>query len=200
VLVKSEKTEAEQLEGKCRWHHKKKTMKTNKKHSTKNNKASTSGGNPNFGSELQSRSEQLSGNENRQTATAATPETAPEKTGPDSQPSTLNPQPPKRILPYVNFQQRDANRALATDEVLDMLRRWVPQAYDLAEVVGKWVWITFPEAPSEQLRGQLSQLGFHWNNVRKCWQHPCGQFTTTGTSQDPREKYGSHFAGDLKAA
>jgi hypothetical protein len=35
--------------------------------------------------------------------------------------------------------------------------------------------------------------GFHWNNIRKCWQHPCGQITT-GTPQDPREKYGSRLA------
>ena len=80
--------------------------------------------------------------------------------------------------------------------------RWSgePKAYDLAEVVGKWVWVTFPEQPAEQVRGQLSQFGFHWNNSRKCWQHPCGQFATEGSGQDPRQKYGSHFAADLKAA
>ena len=107
---------------------------------------------------------------------------------------------PARVLPYVNFQQREENRALATDKVLDLLRQWLPAAYDLAEVVGKWVWVTFPEQPAETVRGQLSQFGFHWNNARKCWQHPCGQFATAGSSQDPREKYGTHFAADLKAA
>ena len=71
---------------------------------------------------------------------------------------------------------------------------------DLAEVVGKWVWISFPEQPAEQVRSQLSQFGFHWNNSRKCWQHPCGQFATEGSGADPRQKYGSHFAADLKAA
>ena len=100
----------------------------------------------------------------------------------------------------MNFQQRDENRALATDKVLDLLRQWLPKAYDLAEVVGKWVWVTFPEQPAETVRGQLSQFGFHWNNSRKCWQHPCGQFATTGSRQDPRQKYGTHFAADLKAA
>jgi hypothetical protein len=107
---------------------------------------------------------------------------------------------PTRILPYVNFQQREENRALATEKVLDLLRQWMPAAYDLAEVVGKWVWVTFPEQPAETVRGQLSQFGFHWNNSRKCWQHPCGQFATTGSRQDPRQKYGTHFAADLKAA
>lgn len=74
------------------------------------------------------------------------------------------------------------------------------QPINLAEVVGKWVWITFPEQPTEQVRGQLSQFGFHWNNVRKCWQHPCGQFATEGSGADPRQKYGSRFAADQVAA
>jgi hypothetical protein len=101
---------------------------------------------------------------------------------------------------YVNYLQREENRALSTDKVLDLLRQWLPKAYDLAEVVGKWVWVTFPEQPAETIRGQLSQFGFHWNNSRKCWQHPCGQFATEGSGADPRQKYGSHFAADLKAA
>ena len=107
---------------------------------------------------------------------------------------------PSRILPYVNFKQRDENRALPTDRILELLRKWMPAQYDLAEVVGKWVWISFPQQPAEQVRGQLSQFGFHWNNARKCWQHPCGQFDTDGSGQDPRHKYGTHFAADLKTA
>ncbi len=66
--------------------------------------------------------------------------------------------------------------------------------------MGKWIWVTFPEPPAEKIRGQLSQFGFHWNNHRKCWQHPCGQFATEGSGQDPRAKYGSHPATELKAA
>jgi hypothetical protein len=103
-------------------------------------------------------------------------------------------EPAKRILPYVNFQQRDANRSLSTDEVLRVLREYLPEQLPLAEVVGKWVWITFGSAPAEIIRGQLSQLGFHWNNHRKCWQHPCGQFATEGSGQDPRTKYGTRMA------
>jgi hypothetical protein len=38
---------------------------------------------------------------------------------------------PTRILPYVNFKQREENRALATEKVLDLLRQWLPKAYDL---------------------------------------------------------------------
>jgi len=137
------------------------------------------------GSELKSRPEQLSTDKN----TAAQSQAAPAETTKSA-----------RVLPYVNFQQREENRALATDKVLDLLRQWLPAAYNLAEVVGKWVWVTFPDQPAETVRGQLSQFGFHWNNSRKCWQHPCGQFATEGSGADPRQKYGSHFAADLKAA
>ncbi len=153
---------------------------------TKANKKSESG--------LLSRPEQLSGNTN--TATQAPP--APAQ--PEAAPAAPTPEKPARVLPYVNFKQREENRALSTEKVLDLLRQWVPAAYDLAEIVGKWVWVTFPEQPAEAIRGQLSQFGFHWNNSRKCWQHPCGQFATEGSGADPRQKYGSHFAADLKAA
>ena len=93
-----------------------------------------------------------------------------------------------RVLPFVNFTERDKNRSLPTDKVLDLLHEFLPAHYGLAEVVGKWIWITFPEPPPEQVRSQLSQFGFHWNNVRKCWQHPCGQTLPRG-SQEPQQKY-----------
>jgi hypothetical protein len=36
--------------------------------------------------------------------------------------------------------------------------------------------------------------------VRKCWQHRCGQFTATGSKENPRHKYGTWFAADQRAA
>ena len=149
-------------------------MKTNKQN--KNEKQNKS--------ELQSRSEQLSGNNNSQTATATQPE---------------QPAPQKTVRPYVNFEERDRNRQLPVEKVLDTLRQWIPRAYELAEVVGKWIWITFPEQPVEKLRADLSQLGFHWNNTRKCWQHPCGETLPRG-QQNPREKYATYFPADRIAA
>jgi hypothetical protein len=147
-------------------------MKTNKQNKAeKKNK-----------SELLSRSEQLSGNNNSQTATAP-----------------AQPAPQKTVRPYVNFEERDRNRQLPVDKVLDTLRQWIPRAYELAEVVGKWIWITFPEQPVETLRADLSQLGFHWNNTRKCWQHPCGETLPRG-QQNPREKYATYFPADRIAA
>jgi hypothetical protein len=95
-------------------------------------------------SELQSRSEQLSGNNNSQTATA-----------PEQQPTTA---PQKTVRPYVNFEERDRNRQLPVDKVLDTLRQWIPRAYELAEVVGKWIWITFTELYLDALTDQPAAL------------------------------------------
>src|SRR5262249_11402338 len=132
------------------------TMKTNKQNKT-NSKNS---------SELKNRTEQLSETET-ETASAKTPETAP---APEKAETVTQNAP---VKPYVNFAERDFNRSLPLEKVLEKLRRWMPRQYELAEVVGKWIWITFPEQPAESIRADLSQLGFHWNNTRKCWQHPC---------------------------
>ena len=157
-------------------------MKTNKQNKT-NKKADKA-----VGTELLNRTEQLSETE---TASAKTAETTAENA------QTVTQNPP--VKPYVNFAERDFNRSLPVEKVLEKLKRWMPAQYELAEVVGKWIWITFPEPPEERIRAELSQLGFHWNNVRKCWQHPCGAALPRGT-QEPREKYQTYFAADLKAA
>jgi hypothetical protein len=92
--------------------------------------------------------------------------------------------------PRIDYARRDANRQLATRELLALLQTEAPKFYDLAQVVGKWVWIQFAEKQPPQVTAVLAQLGFHWNNKRQCWQHPCGVLTE-GSPDDPREKYGS---------
>ena len=152
-------------------------MKTNKQNKTEkvNN------------SELQNRTEQLSETETAKTplAEAATASETVTQNAP--------------VKAYVNFAERDFNRSLPVEKVLEKLRRWMPAQYELAEVVGKWIWITFPEPPAERIRAELSQLGFHWNNTRKCWQHPCGQTLPRG-QQEPRDKYTTYFPSDQAAA
>jgi hypothetical protein len=59
------------------------------------------------------------------------------------------------------------------------------------------VWIQFAEQPAVEIRQQLAQLGFHWNNARQTWQHPCGRYRHEAATFDPREVYGSYFAADL---
>ena len=68
----------------------------------------------------------------------------------------------------------NCNRELPTQTVLEFLRAQLPQQYELAEIVGKWVWLDFPKASHRVATNTLYRLGFHWNQRRCLWQHPCG--------------------------
>ena len=100
----------------------------------------------------------------------------------------------------IDTARRQANRALNTDKLLSLLRREAPKFFALAEVVGKWVWIQFDQKQPVTVTAVLSELGFHWNNKRQSWQHPCGIFRDQSAPIDPRKKYGSYFAADKQAA
>ncbi len=117
---------------------KKKTMKTNKQ--TKTNKKATAAqaGNTESVSELKNRTEQLSETETAKTSETETASEAPQETG------TVN----APVKPYVNFAERDFNRKLSVERVLEKLERWMPDQFKLAEVVGKWIWISFLETGS----------------------------------------------------
>ncbi len=97
----------------------------------------------------------------------------------------------------VNTQQRSyaehkANRELPTEKVLGVLKAQLPQQYELAEIVGKWVWLDFPKVSHRAAANTLWRLGFHWNQRRCVWQHPCGAFTPYASHPgEPRAKYGS---------
>ena len=82
---------------------------------------------------------------------------------------------------------------------MNLLLTSLPDVYRAAEVVGRWVWVSFNEQPAAEIRQQLAQLGFHWNRERKAWQHPCGQFSLS-SPHDPHEKYASYFPADTRAA
>lgn len=61
-----------------------------------------------------------------------------------------------------------------------------------AEVVGAWVWVTFDEKPSAELREELKSAGFRWVRKRGQWAHNCGVFSRSNRSDaHPRTKYGS---------
>ena len=115
--------------------------------------------------------------------------TKTEATAPAAQPN------PDNRLP-IDTEARKKNRTLPTEKVLQMLQSASPDLFRVAEVVGKWVWVTFTEQPAAEIRQQLAQLGFHWNRERQAWQHPCGQFRLRGF-QDPHEKYSSHRPADM---
>ena len=119
-------------------------------------------------------------------------------------PSAINPQPstssPERPpLPPINFARRRANRELTTERVIQLLQQEAPRFLELAQVVGKWVWIQFTDKQPREVTGKLAEFGFHWNNKRQVWQHPCGALTE-GTESDPREKYPTYFPADVRPA
>ena len=103
---------------------------------------------------------------------------------------------PDNRLP-IDAEARKQNRMLPTPKVLNLLLTTAPDAYRLAEVVGKWVWVTFKEQPAAEVRQQLAQLGFHWNRERQAWQHPCGKFSL-GSQADPHEKYSSYRPSHIR--
>ena len=102
-------------------------------------------------------------------------------------------------MPKINFSRRRANRALSTERVILLLQKEAPDFFNLAQVVGQWVWVQFNARQPREVTAGLAQLGFHWNNKRQVWQHPCGALTE-GTESDPREKYPTYFPSDVKPA
>ena len=101
---------------------------------------------------------------------------------------------PDTRLP-IDTEARKKNRTLPTDKVLAMLQQQDRRLWELAEVVGKWIWVSFSEQPAPTVRQTLAQLGFHWNRTRQSWQHPCGQFRLSSAG-DPHEKYQAYHPAD----
>lgn len=102
-------------------------------------------------------------------------------------------------LPPINFARRRANRELSTERVIQLLQQEAPRFLELAEVVGKWIWIQFTDKQPREVTARLAEFGFHWNNKRQVWQHPCGALTE-GTESDPRAKYPTYFPSDVRPA
>ena len=103
--------------------------------------------------------------------------------------------------PKIDLKKRFANRSLDTEKLLALLRNQTPKFFELAEVVGKWVWIQFADKQPSEVTRILAELGFHWNNNRQTWQHPCGTIPfVERATYDPRKRYGSYFAADRIAA
>ncbi len=73
-----------------------------------------------------------------------------------------------------------------------------PEALAYANVVGAWVWITFPAKPSAETRAFLKARGHSWNPKREAWQHPCG-VRRKAAPYDPRLKYGQVPASECSA-
>ena len=137
--------------------------------------------------ELGSRSAQLS------STNTSTPE-AQSAVAPAAQPEKKD-----NRLP-IDAEARKKNRTLPTAKVLALLQQQDRRLWELAEVVGKWIWVSFSEQPAPTVRQTLAQLGFHWNRTRQSWQHPCGLYREQASRIDPRQKYGCYLASTLKTA
>ena len=92
-----------------------------------------------------------------------------------------------------------ANTASNTNTLalLDRLKTEMPEIWDQAQVVGKWVWLEFNVPPVKEIRARLKEFGFHWNQGRTCWQHPCG-VSRPRAGGDPRSYYQVALASELE--
>ena len=106
----------------------------------------------------------------------------------------------KSGLAHISFARRRVNRSLDTETLLAVLRGGASRFFELAEVVGKWVWIHFADKQPNEVTRVLAELGFHWNRRRQTWQHPCGTYRHEAATFEPRKKYGSYFAADITPA
>jgi hypothetical protein len=114
--------------------------------------------------------------------------------------STIEASAPANVRPS-SVSKHQLNRGLSTASVLNYLRTRLPRQYEVAEVVGKWVWLDVSPARKPGLASLLWALGFHWNQRRGVWQHPCGSFNPFGIHPaDPRAKYRSYFPADVLPA
>ncbi|MBI1178413.1 hypothetical protein GC207_13340 [bacterium] len=117
---------------------------------------------------------------------------------PDHQLQHTEPESEAAALPPIDLGKRRLHRGFGTSQLLALLQSKAPEFFERAEVVGKWVWIEFADKQPREITAQLAEFGFHWNNKRGVWQHPCGQ-VTPGTESDPKQKYQAYFPAQVRA-
>ena len=52
----------------------------------------------------------------------------------------------------IDTEARKKNRTLPTEKVLALLQQQDRRLWELAEVVGKWIWVSFSEQPAPTVR------------------------------------------------
>ena len=57
-----------------------------------------------------------------------------------------------------------------------------------AELVGRWVWVTFSSKPDTEIRQKLKDFGFRWSRRRGKWAHNCG-YPSRSSTGNPWFKY-----------
>lgn len=62
-----------------------------------------------------------------------------------------------------------------------------------AQLVGKWVWVSFDEAPDEETRKALKEAGFIYSPRRQKWAHNCGHPAPSAYQSSPWQKYAARW-------
>jgi len=87
------------------------------------------------------------------------------------------------------------NQNLSMEDVTASLGNDVRQ---YTKIVGKWLWIEFPEKPDDTTREEIYALGFQFSPKRMAWMHCCGvKVKGHARNYHPKEKYGEE---DLQPA
>lgn len=84
-----------------------------------------------------------------------------------------------------------------TFDLVERLKTEMPEMWSQAQVVGKWVWLEFSVPPLKEVRAKLKELGFRWNQDRRCWQHSSGVVRRHARG-DPRSYYQVTPADELE--
>ena len=66
-----------------------------------------------------------------------------------------------------------------------------------AELVGRWVWVSFPAKPEAATRARLIAAGFRWVKRRAAWAHSCG-IRSRKSPHNPKDKYGAIGVDELE--
>lgn len=69
-----------------------------------------------------------------------------------------------------------------------------------AEMVGKWVWVSFEEDPGEQVCQALLEFGFRFSPRRGKWAHNCGTPSQSAYQSDPFRKYPRKIISPIERA
>ena len=103
--------------------------------------------------------------------------------------------------PKINLELRRANRKLETEKLLALLRSETPNFFELAEVVGKWVWIQFSDKQPPTVTRVLAELlAFIGITPNRHGSTLAELIPDERATYDPRKRYGSYFAADQKPA
>ena len=106
------------------------------------------------------------------------------------------------MYPKNQYQQGRTHQQEAEQLLLDV-QNSMPRNFDEvaafcrrmnlpAEVVGKWIWVSFTQKPSKEIIQALRDFGFHWSQRRQSWAHDCGH-KSYPSQGNPWDKYEHHW-------